>query len=68
MIKICSSVTPERSPSIVKVWLVTFSNGEEWHICGEQEEVWWSCVKYLMDFNTKNNTYIDFTMKYLRWV
>ncbi len=49
---------------MIKIWLVTFSNGEEWHICGEYDEVWRASVRYrIWEVDPT-----DFTIKYLRWV
>jgi len=50
--------------NIVKIWLVTFSNGEEWHICGEFDDVSNVCLNYWLGMEVKRS----FTIKYLRWV
>lgn len=31
---------------MLKLWLVTFSNGEEWHIFGEKEQVIGASIVY----------------------
>lgn len=47
---------------MTKIWLVTFSNGEEWHICGEYDEVCEAAFAYWLDLRR------SYTIKYLRWV
>jgi hypothetical protein len=43
---------------MIKIWLVTFSSGEEWHICGEMFDVYHAAKSY-GQFDS---------IKYLRWV
>ena len=50
---------------MIKIWLVTFSNGEEWHICGEYRDVFWAAVNYAMQESLTIN---PSKIKYLRWV
>lgn len=47
---------------MLKVWLVKFSNGEEWHIFGEPREVSQCMIGYHMV------TGLDYTITYLRWI
>ena len=49
---------------MIKIWLVTFSNGEEWHICGDFNEVTDAAIEYLL----KSGSPMDISIKYLRWV
>ncbi len=50
---------------MIKIWLVTFSNGEEWHICGEYRYVLWAAINYAV----QESLAIDPSkIKYLRWV
>ena len=48
---------------MVKIWLVSFSNGEEWHICGEYDDVISAAMSYVW-----GDTSTSVTIKYLRWV
>jgi hypothetical protein len=48
---------------MIKIWLVSFSNGEEWHICGEYAEVCSAALNYIW-----GDTSTSVTIKYLRWV
>lgn len=45
---------------MLKVWLVKFSNGEEWHIFGESIDVEFACIVYA---NKE-----PYTITYLRWI
>ncbi len=49
--------------NIIKIWLVSFSNGEEWHICGELFDFLFELCSY-----AKENGLEEPVIKYLRWV
>ncbi len=48
---------------MTKIWLVTFSNGEEWHICGD----WTVPVDYAV-WSYACTWGLTYQRKYLRWV
>ena len=48
---------------MIKIWLVSFSNGEEWHICGERRDFLFNVCYY-----AAMNDLEEPVIKYLRWV